>query len=60
MDKEKALARLLLLEVQLTKEVNSPRGETKKTLREYDKSLKEVCDIMSIDPEAVMFILNPR
>lgn len=53
MEKEKALANLLRLEVKLTKEVNSTRGETKKTLKEYDEALTIVCSMLDINPEDV-------
>lgn len=52
-EKEKALAKLLLLNVKMVKETNSPRGVSKKTLREYAKALGKVCSIMDIDPEIV-------
>lgn len=53
MEKEKALANLLRLEVKLTKEVATTRGETKKTQKEYDKALTLVCSMLDINPEDV-------
>lgn len=59
MGKEQALAKLILTTIQLTKEANSVRGETKKTLRDYAKSLSVVCKMLDIDPEVVDEIIEP-
>lgn len=60
MEKEKALASLLLAEIKLTKEANSKRGETKKSIKEYDEALKTVCEMLGADDEVVKNIVNPK
>lgn len=59
-EKEKALAQLLIINTRLVKETNSPRGESKKTIREYAKALGKVCSMMDIDPEVVDDIVEPK
>ncbi|AYP68176.1 hypothetical protein PQE75_gp044 [Bacillus phage vB_BcoS-136] len=59
MNKEQALANLLLLETKITHEANSPRGESKKTIKEYKKALNVVCEMLGINSEDVEKITNP-
>lgn len=52
-EKEKALAKVLILQTKLVKEANTTRGETKKTTREYAKALAKFCDMVDMNPEVV-------
>jgi hypothetical protein len=58
-EKEKALAKLILSSIKLTKEANSRRGESNKTNKEYEKAFREVCKAMDVDYEVVEGLVNP-
>lgn len=58
--KEMLLGKVLLLGDRLVKEANSMRGETKKTRREYDKALNEVCKTFDLDREKLDQIIDPQ
>lgn len=58
MEKENALARLLVLESKLTKEANSLKGETVKTTKEHEKALDKVCDMFELDKSVIIDIIR--
>lgn len=52
-NKEQALINLLRETTNVVKEANTRRSVTKKTENNYQKALKDVCQILGVNPEDV-------